>query len=1065
MRRILSLFTMLMLCGVLAFAQDRVVSGTVTDDKGAPVEGASIKIKGTKKGTSADVNGNYRISVPAGATLVITGVGITPKEAVVGSESVVNVVVNKTSGIELAAVVVGAQGIRSSARSAGYSKGVVTQAQLVNGHPTNVAQALSGKVSGLSINNNSSSVNASPRIVIRGLRSITGNNTALVVLDGVAVPSSTINTINANDVERIDVLKGGQAATLFGSDGVNGAIVITTKKGSGRKPEISLINTVNTEDLAYLPKFQTGFGSGSAYGSNNEENFHPAENQQYGPAYDGSIKPLGRQLQDGSILLLPYSNIADVRKKIWDKGYTRQTDVSYRAGSEGSSFYFSYQNLNSNGIVPGDKYERNVLRMNSGRTYNKVTIGFDAAYSFDNARRTNTDFYFFALNAASWAPLDQFKDWQNNKFADPKNYYNDYYNNPFWEKDNNRFNTRNNTFNANVKLDYKLNSDLTFTGRVALTQGNTTQTTTSNNYSYSAFSKTGAFVNYFNNDYDRYLTGLGRFVSRSAPIVGGNGEFQSNSSRITADAFGVHNKNLGNFTLKTVAGLQAVVVRAKSIAVSTNGIGVSGLYNFANSASGLFSASNGESQTRKIGAYGDVTLGFKDILFLHGSARRDYTSVFSNEALGYTNPAFTTYGGDISLIASDLIPSIKNRESKVFDQIKLRAEYNVNGNDNLGAYSLQTAFPNATGYPYSGLLGTTIGNTAYNPVITPEKVKSVNLGAEIGMFKGRLLLEGSVYRQISEAQILNVSVSAASGFTNYLLNAANVENKGYELDAKLIAYRNRDLTVNISANYSYITNTVKELFGATGLNNFEYQAPDDRASLNAAVGQTFPYLKTTAFQRDAQGRVVVDPTDGWPLRADARVGQGTTLPKHNLGVGFSVKYKNLSLVANAEYRGGALVYHDLGTDMAFTGSGAITSVYNRQQFIWPNSVYLDAAGKSVPNTSFAVDNYKAIYQGFGDAGFSRGLAGIGEVFVSSADFWKLRDVSLNYDFSQDLFRGNVLKGASISFWGRNLVTFLSKDNWYTDPELSNTGGNSQGINTTLNTPPTRQIGGTLKLIF
>jgi len=1056
-----------MLFGVLAFAQNRVVTGTVTDEKQIGVEAASIKVVGSNIGTSTDINGNFRLqNVPANATLRITSIGFKAQNVLVPAVGPVfaTVVRDGAEGVELTGVTVGALGLRTNAKSNGTSRASVGQAQLTNGKPINVAQALSGKVSGLTISNNSSSVNGTPRIVIRGLRSITGDNTALIVLDGVAVPANTINNINPNDIERIDVLKGGQSATLFGSEGVNGAIVITTKKGN-RKPEITFVNTINTESLAYLPRTQHGFGSGSAYGSDNNENFNPSENQQYGPAYDGSIRTLGRILPDGSIQRLPYSDIADIRKRIWDKGYTRQTDVSYRAGGDGTNFFVSYQNLNSNGIVGGDKYERNVFRMNASKTYNKITVGFDAAYTFDAANRTNTDFYFTALNVASWIPVDRYKDWSNDKFSTPNGYYNDYYNNPYWERDNNRFNTRNYNFNGNFKLDYKATSNLTFTGRVAVAQTNTTQTTTSNNYTYSAFSKRAGFQNYFNNDYDRFLTGTGKFIARSTPIPGSNGESQNTGSRITFDAFGVHDKRFNNISLKTIAGFQASVRRTKGLSASTSSLGVSGLYNLNNSATGLFNASNSESQSRKIGGYVDVTLGYKDLIFLHGTGRTDFTSVFSGPAIGYNNPKFSTYGGDVSFIVSDLIPSIKNKDSKVIDNIKLRAGYNVNGNDNLSAYSLQATYPSAQGFPYAGLLGNTVGNTIYSPNLQPEQVKSVEAGIEMGLFGNRLLLEGSVYRQKANKQVLNISISPSAGALNYLLNAANVENKGYELDAKVIAYRSKDFTVNVSANYAYITNTVKELFGATGLNSLEYQAPDDRASLNASVGKTFPFLRTTAFQRDAQGKVIVDGTDGWPLRTDGRVDQGTTLPKHNLGVGINIRFKNISLIANAEYRGGALVYNGLGTDMAFTGSGAITGVYNRQQFVWPNSVILDGSGKSIPNTNIAVDQYKAIYQGFGDYGFSRGMSGVGEVFVTSADFWKLRDASLNYDFPETLFTGKVIKGASFSVWGRNLITLLPKDNWYTDPELSNTAGNSQGINNTLNTPPTRQLGATLKLVF
>ena len=820
MTRILSLFVMFMLFGVVAFSQNRVVTGTVTDEKGLPVEGASVRVVGTNAGVATDLNGNFRLaSVAPNASLQITSVGYASTTVSTGTGGSVNVSVTRNgSGRELEAVTVGALGVRTSRKSQGYTSAAVSAAQLTQGRPVNVAQGLSGKVSGLTISNTSNSVNAAPRIILRGLRSISGNNQALIVIDGVQVPSSTINNINANDIERVDVLKGGQAATLFGSDGINGAIVITTKKGANRKPEITLMNTMNVESVAYMPRTQHGFGSGSAYGSTTEENFHPAENQQYGPAYDGSIRPLGRQMQNGSILLLPYSDIRNVRKDMFETGYTRQTDLSYRAGDATSSLFLGVQNLNSNGIVPGDKYERNTIRFNTGKSYNKVGLSFDGYYTFDNAKRTNSDYYFFALNSASWVPMSEFKDWKNDYKSMPSNYYNDYYNNPYWEKDNNRFNTRSYTFNGNIKLDYKANANLTFTGRTALTQINSTQTTTSNNYTYSAFAKSNAFVNYLSNDYDRFLTNPGRFGARSTPIPGGNGELQNTSSRITFDAFADYNKKFNNFSLRTILGTQASIVRTKGISVSTNAIGIPDLYNAANSASGLFSGANSELQQRKIGAFADATIGFRDMLFLQGTYRRDYTSVFydTDPSLNYSDPSFQTYGGAVSFVVSDLIPSIKDGKNKILNLVKLKASYNVNGNDNLSAYQLRQVYPFSQGYPYSGLLGTTVGNTVPDKNLEPEQVKSSEFGAEIGFFNNRLLFEGSVYKQICDKQVFTVAIDPASGFQNYLLNAGKLENKGYELDLKAVAYRSKNLTVNLNANYAYNTNKVTALYNAAG---------------------------------------------------------------------------------------------------------------------------------------------------------------------------------------------------------------------------------------------------------
>lgn len=1059
MRKTATLLAVLLLFCAYAIAQTKTVSGKVTDEKGLPVPFVSVQVKGKKTGVSADADGLFSLKVEPADVLVFSSTDINRLEMAVGTGSFLNVQVTRQAS-SLTEVVVTALGIKRKPKELGYATSSVNQEQITNGKNFNLAQSLSGKVSGLAINNTSASVNATPRIVLRGLRSLTGDNTALIVLDGVAVPANTINYINPNDVDRVDVMKGGQAATLFGSEGVNGAIVITTKKGA-QKPEITLTHTSNAEMVAYMPKFQNSFGSGSAYGANSQENFHSSENQQYGPAFDGSLKPLGRTLPDGSFLLLPYSSVPGMRDDFWNTGYTAQTDIAYRAGDANSNFFASYQNLSTSGVVPKDKFDRNVLRMNAGRTYGKVNLSFDATYTWDNADRTNTDFYFFALNTSTWVPTKDLKDWKNNKFADPSGYYNDYYNNPWWLLDNVRFTTKNNYFNGNAKIVYKVNNDLSFTGRLAMATTNSAQTTTSNPYTYSGWAKSGAFVNYFNNNYDRYLTGLGRSVARTA-VPGSMGESSSTAMRIVGDVFGQYNRDLGDVSLKVLAGVNIQSRTSKSIGVSTAGLGAADLFNFSNTSNGLFSGSNSTSEIRKIGGYGDVTVGYKGFVYLHGAYRNDYTSLFYDKSIGFNSPNFSTYGGDVSFLLFDAAPGLKG---KVLDMVKIRASYNKNGNDNLDAYGLKTTYPNASGFPYSGLVGSTVGNTAISSTLIPESVKTAEVGVELGFLNNRINFEASYYHQNSDQQILDVRASSASGTPTYRVNAAKVTNQGAEFDLRAQIIRGRDWNVSASVNYTYVTNVVDELY-LDGFTNLEYQAPDALASINATRGLMFPSLRTTSLQRDSLGRVIINPADGWPLRGSSRTVVGNTLPKHYLGVGINVSWKNFTLIANAEYRGGNVVYHDLGTDMTFTGSGAMTAIYNRDVFVWPNSSYDDGTGKYVANTNYAVDAYKAMYQGYGDLGFTRGMTGVGEFFYSSGAFWKLRDASITYDFPKSVFgRIKAIKGISLTAWGRNLVTILPDDNWFTDPEFSNTSGNSIGINTSINTPPTRQLGGTLKVTF
>ncbi|TXJ29679.1 MAG: SusC/RagA family TonB-linked outer membrane protein [Chitinophagaceae bacterium] len=1060
MRKTGSLLAVLMLLCSFAFAQTRTVSGKVTGDKGEGIPYATVTETGTKNASLTDANGLFTIKIKDGSTLTISSANYEPSIVTPGT-GLVSVSLKLRDNALDEVVVTTAMGAKARSRELGYSTAKVSATQIQAGKSFNLGQALSGKAAGLTVYNTSNAVNATPRIVLRGTRSITGDNTALIVLDGVPVPANTINYINPNDVEDVTILKGGAAATLYGSDGVNGAILITTRKGTNRKPEVTFSHSSNVESVAYLPKTQHEFGSGSAYGANRAENFHPAENQQYGDAYDGSLRPLGRTLADGSIFLVPYSDIADVREKIWDKGYTAQSDISYRAGDENSQFYFSYQNVYSSGIVPGDKYYKNSLRMNGSRSYGKLRLSFDATYTWDHADRTNTDFYFFALNNASWVPLDQLKDWQNNKFATLGGYFNDYYNSPWWQLDNRRWDTKNNYFNGNVSLNYKFNSNLDLTYRLSIANTQSVSTTPSNNYVFSQFAQSYAYLDYYNANYDYILTGRGRSVART-PVTGSLGDSYSNGNRINSDVYLNYNKQLGDdFMLRAKIGNNIQVRTGKSISTSTAGLLFPDLYTFSNSLNGLYSSSNSITEQRKVGNYADAMIGYRNFLFLHGTFRYDLSSVFYQQGRAKDNYSFTYYGGDVSVVLTDAIPSIKN---DVLSFAKIRGGWNRNGNDNLSPYSLQTIYGNASGFPYNGLVGQTIDNTLRSVNLKPEIVNSSEAAIELGFWKNRLNLEAVYYNQKSENQILQADISSASGYPTYLLNAANITNKGYEFDLKFNVIKSKDWNLNLNVNYSHNTNVVNGLYAQGGLNSLQFQA-DNVKGLYAEVGQMFPYLKTTAYLRDsATGKIIIFPEDGgWPRKGSSFVGQGNTAPKNVMGVGVNVSYKGFTLIANAEYRGDYLVYHDLGEDMMFTGTSAITTLYHRSQFLWPNSVVWDGS-KYVNNTDVAVNQYNSNYYGIGDLSNGNSFIQAGELMYSSGDFWKLRDVSLTYDFAPSVIRSlKVVKGISLTVWGRNLKTWLAKDNYFTDPEFSNTSGNSIGINTSINTPPTKQYGATLRV--
>jgi hypothetical protein len=356
-----------------------------------------------------------------------------------------------------------------------------------------------------------------------------------------------------------------------------------------------------------------------------------------------------------------------------------------------------------------------------------------------------------------------------------------------------------------------------------------------------------------------------------------------------------------------------------------------------------------------------------------------------------------------------------------------------------------------------------------DPSLQPEFAYSKEAGFEASLFKNRMNLDFSYFTQDVKNQVFNVAVSSTTGYTSTLLNAGEVLNKGIESEFRFKVLHNRNWSIEVNANYTWNTNKVKALFG--GLTQLQLNAGGATSTANtafifAALGQPFPLLRATYFAIDsASGNTIVDPADGWPVLGNGLKTEGTTIPKQQVGAGIKVAYKWVTLTANAEYRGGNVVYHSLGQTMAFSGASATTTQYHRQQFVWPNSVYWDGS-KYIPNNNIAVRNDIAIYLGWGDFSFSRSILGVADWFTTSAAFWKLRDVSLDFAIPQAWYKKvKALKSVGLSFFGRNLVTLLPKENIYTDPEFSNTNTNGIGINTTFNNPPVKQYGASLRIVF
>ena len=1059
------LFSLFLAVFVLAVAnaQVRPVTGTVKDDKGAAVAYASVKVKGQASAVVADEKGNFKISAAPNASLVVSATGFASSE-VKASATTIDVVLTRQVE-DLENVVVTAQGIRKKSKEIGYAYSKVSNDEINVGRSPQLTQALAGKVSGLAVYTVNNSVDPAVKVVLRGYRSLTGNNEALVVIDGMQTTATALATINPNDVDNVSILKGGQAATLYGSAGVNGALVITTKQGSKGKLKVQYSNSTNFEEISFLPDFQNQYGSGSQYYPINfggagydpsaanraKLNWRPYENQQYGDKYDGSKRIAGRVLEDGSSLVVPYSDVENVRRRSFDIGVSTNNQASFQGGDETSSYYLSVENQKINGIVPGDISDRTGVRVKSTKEYGNLSTTFNAAYTQIAYDRTGSDFQNDIINTASWVDLTTMRDWRTNKFANPNGYYNDYYNNPYFNKDINRLRYKDANFSGSFDVTYKVLPWMQLYNRLGIMNNSRTGKNTVEKFTYSDWARDEAYIPTAWASDDDY-PGIYRAISN---VLGSVSDYSS-TENVVNNEFQVRiQKDIANVENKLTLGYSIYQRYTKNINVSSSSIVVPDVYNVSN-RQGILGGGESNTTERKFGYYADLNTNLKnmDYLNLNLTARYDATSRFFKQTRAANQYSYLYYGAALSFIVTDAFPSLK---SNVLNYAKLRTSYNKNGNDNIPLYGLDLAYNNGANFPYGNNVGLSVGNTLPDANLKPEFVTALEFGAELSMFKNRVNLDVSLYDQSSVGQVLTVKIPNSTGFSNLLINVGEVKNFGYEADLKVQLLRDTKIKWDVNIKYSYNDNKVESLY--PGITQFAYGGYS-YATTNVILGQRFPVLKTTGYYyaTDGSGARRVSPTTGYPVQNTALTERGSTLPRHMVGLGSSFTYSDFRLSFNFEYRGGNVIYSDLGRQMTFTGSGAWTS--NRTEHIYPNSYYIDpATGADVKNTSVYVREPEY-------ALWVNNYRQIAENFVTPGWFIKLRDLNLSYNIPASLVKkSKIFSGANVALYGRNLFTIVDNKNQFTDPEFSYTSGNGLGISNTLQTPPVRQYGFNVNFVF
>ena len=1056
----------LMLCVTQVFAQNRTVTGTVTaKEDGLPIPGATVKVKGTNVGTQTNSAGKFILSVPSGATIVVSFVGTISQQILVGNQSAINVSLAANSTDLGEVVITTAAGIRHTEKELGYAAGRVTGKDLTETNVTNVANGLTAKIAGLGIYTLDNGVDPNVSIVLRGNRSLEGNNTALIVLDGVPIPGATISQINPNDIADVTILKGAGSAALYGSEASNGAILITTKRGTGDgKPTISYGNSFQFEKVAFYPKLQTTYGiyggeQGSSLDPITGAAFYvPYENQEYGPAYDGSIVPLGAPLDSlkGTQLMVPYKAYpTSPIKAFFRTGYTEQNDISFQQGDAKNSFFISAQNVVRTTVVPDDKNIKNAFSVRGHRTYGIFSADYSVGYTKNSVSTYGGSYVTNAGAADLYASILQLpaflniKAYQNpdSDIANPSNFYDAYAINPYWTIKHSRRNYTRDVLLSQLKLKIEPTNWFSASYQISNNFGIYQERDTNQEVDFSAYSIGDPLQ--AGNVASGFKSGKSPGTLNDFYLYGdGNPNFDG-YSRIQGDALlDFHHTFFKDFKTNLIVGNSIYQKYLKGMGTGSNNLLLKDFYNI-NTIGGLINAGEGEARIRQIAYFGDLSISYKGWLTLDGTYRNEQDSRLAKAQRSFNYPSVR-----LAFVPTDAIPALK--DNKVLSYMKLYGSVSQVGNIDIGPYQIYNIYNLTNGFPFGSLGGLSAGTENYSPTLKPELTKEVEFGTELQFFSGRLDVNLTYYNQHVKNQTVPINTSITTGYASSLLNIGETQSTGKEVQVTgqiLTAAQNKvglTLGANLSINDSKVISLLPGV-NSLSLGNLQY----------AVVGQPFPLMKGTDFVRDPAGHVVVSATSGYPARSQSLTTFGRTTPKYNLGLTGTVSYKFVSLSGVAEYRGGDVVFNGIGGTLTFAGSGANTAAAGRQPFVYPNSVIQTSPGVYVTNTNVNVIN--------GNYGFWQGSAysGTNSPFVSSGAFWKLRELNLAFNLNQFIKQSKFMKGLTFALTGRNLFIWVPKNNPWTDPEFANVGSTSsiRGVNGDGQLPGTRVFGADLKVTF
>ena len=1026
------LLTCAMLVFVLhAWAQNRTVSGTVTDaETGEPLPGVSVLVKGTGQGANTDIDGNYKVSVSEGATLVYTFIGMETVEEVVGSRSVIDVSMSQDVK-QLSEVVVTALGIERDQRSLGYSVQEVGGDDIVKAGETNIVNSLQGKVAGVQIGGNSGALGGSSRILIRGANSIAGNNQPLFVVDGVPIDNSNFNSsgqargssgydygnaaqdINPEDIESMSILKGASAAALYGNRASNGVIIITTKKGKkGQGVGVKVNSGVTFQSPLVMPDYQNEYGGGFGPFATNDEGQQIvsfAVDQSWGPKLDGRpVRQWYSYFEDHPNFgeETPWVAHPDNIDNFYQTGVTFNNNVSFSGGNDNGTFRLSYTNLDQKGIMPNSELTRN-------------TINFNGTYFLTDKLSASAGVNY-VRSAAEGRPQQGYGDIivQFNHFgqrqlsdAELRNYYVEatgeqrswnrlsegtaaplYADNPYWIRNRNFQNDSRDRVFGNVKLTYDFTENLSLTGRVRtdfytdrredrVAEGSVAQSFYSENIRQVSETNADLIL--------RYDGEINDDISLSA-FIGGN---------IRRDRYNLN------------------------AAQTQGGLSVPNFYNLENSIDR--NPLTDYTSERQINSwFGSVTVGYQDLVFIDATLRNDVSSTLPEGNNSYYYPSVS---GTFVFTELDAL-----NDNGVLSFGKLRGSFAQVGNDT-DPYRISTVYAPQQNFGANPVY--TLPGTLNNPNLRPEQTNSYEIGTELRFLNDRITFDATYYNNVSTDQIFQVDVSSASGYQSQIINAGKMVNQGVELSLGGTVVASNDFQWNILVNWAKNDNRVEEL--AEGINN--YRLANELfgvVSLDARVGERYGTIYGTDFATNENGDRIIGAGGNY-LSTENSVALGSVLADWTGGIRNSFSYKGISLSVLFDAQMGGAIHSVTNLFAKYSGM--------TQETVDGNIRQVGVVADGVVNVG---DEENPVYEtntnAIDPSAFFSGHFGLGAAHVYDASYVKLRELTIGYSLPSSVIDNTPFTSVNFGIEGRNLAILFKKIP-HLDPENVTNSGNVQGL--------------------